>query len=458
MAMPFVAKEDDAIPIYLISEESWPELRAQLADVAAAYAEAMGFSGERLQCVSAPRASGKIEVVLFGLGKEQDPFLAGQLGSSLPNGVYEIVEYSGCDPNNVALALALGSYRFDRYKTGPKSDSRTQFVWPDACDRQLVTSFVEGIYLTRDLVNTPAADMEPKDLARAAEELANKHGADFSAIVGEDLLEHNFPMIYTVGRAVPQSPRLIDIKWGRPDAPKVTLVGKGVCFDTGGLNLKSGAAMALMKKDMGGAANVLGLASFIMSQKLDVRLRVLIPAVENAVGSTAFRPGDVLSTRKGLTVEIGNTDAEGRLVLGDALALADEEDPDLVIDLATLTGAARVALGPDLPALYCNDDAFVSDANDAVAKTGDPFWRMPLWAPYAEGLQSKIADINHITPDSFAGSVTAALFLQRFVENAKTWVHVDLYAWNPKPKPSQPFGGEAQVIRTLFEVLRKRYA
>ncbi|WP_367141825.1 M17 family metallopeptidase, partial [Mesorhizobium sp.] len=284
------------------------------------------------------------------------------------------------------------------------------------------------------------------------------HDAEVSVIKGDDLLKQNFPMIHAVGRASSGAPRLIDLLWGSPDAPKVTLVGKGVCFDTGGLDIKPSAGMLLMKKDMGGAANVLGLASMIMAARLNVRLRVLIPAVENSIAGNAFRPGDVLTSRKGITVEIGNTDAEGRLVLADALALADDEQPELLVDMATLTGAARVALGPDLPPFYTGDDTLASELSAAAVAVEDPLWRMPLWRPYDAKLSSKIADINNVTTDGFAGSITAALFLKRFVEKTPRWAHFDIFAWNPSDRPYGITGGEAQGIRALERIISKRFA
>jgi leucyl aminopeptidase len=300
--------------------------------------------------------------------------------------------------------------------------------------------------------------MGPDELEEAARNLAAAHGADISVVRGDDLLARNFPMIHAVGRASAGAPRLIDITWGKVDAPKVTLVGKGVCFDTGGLDIKPSAGMLLMKKDMGGAANVLGLASMIMAAKSNVRLRVLIPAVENSIAGNAFRPGDVLRSRKGITVEIGNTDAEGRLVLADALALADEEQPALLIDMATLTGAARVALGPDLPPFYTSDETLASDLTAASVAVEDPLWRMPLWRPYDTRLSSKIADINNVTTDGFAGSITAALFLKRFVEKTPGWAHFDIFAWNPADRPYGLAGGEAQGIRALERVIARRFA
>ena len=349
----------------------------------------------------------------------------------------------------------LGGYVFTRYGKKPGKDIR--LAVPAGADVAYIRRAAEAVFLARDLVNTPTNDMGPDELEQAVRALASKHKAKVSVVKGDDLLAKNFPMIHAVGRASDKAPRLVDMIWGDKNAPKVTLVGKGVCFDTGGLDIKPSSGMLLMKKDMGGAANVLGLASMIMSSRLKVRLRVLIPAVENAISGNAFRPGDILKSRKGLTVEIGNTDAEGRLILADALALADEEAPEILVDMATLTGAARVALGPDLPPFYTDDDGFASDVAVAAREQEDPLWRMPLWRPYDGKLSSKVADMNNVTTDGFAGSITAALFLRRFVEKAKSWAHFDIFAWNPSDRPHGPTGGEAQGIRALEKVISQRY-
>jgi leucyl aminopeptidase len=325
-------------------------------------------------------------------------------------------------------------------------------------DADHLRRIADGVFLARDLVNTPTNDMGPDALEKAVRKLAKANKAEITVIKGDDLLKQNFPMIHAVGRASSEAPRLIDMSWGPKGAPKVTLVGKGVCFDTGGLDIKPASGMLLMKKDMGGAANVLGLASMIMAAALKVWLRVLIPAVENSIAGNAFRPGDVLTSRKGITVEIGNTDAEGRLVLADALALADEDKPDLLIDMATLTGAARVALGPDLPPFYTDEEALACELAQASVALEDPLWRMPLWKPYAAKLASKIADMNNVTTDGFAGSITAALFLKRFVEKTPAWAHFDIFAWNPWDRPHGPAGGEAQGIRALERVISTRFA
>ena len=353
------------------------------------------------------------------------------------------------------LGLVLGGYQFTRY--GKKAGTRIRVASAPGADYAHVCRVADAVFLVRDLVNTPTNDLGPDELELAVRRLAKAHKAKVAVISGDDLLTRNFPMIHAVGRASDKAPRLIDMVWGEKSAPKVTLVGKGVCFDTGGLDIKPASGMLLMKKDMGGAANVLGLAAMIMGAGLKVRLRVLIPAVENAIAGNAFRPGDVLTSRKGLSVEVGNTDAEGRLVLADALALADEEEPQMLVDMATLTGAARVALGPDLPPFYTDDDALAGELAAAALDLEDPMWRMPLWRPYDAKLASKVADINNVTSDGFAGSVTAALFFKRFVEKAAAWAHFDIFAWSPTERPHGPPGGEAQCIRALERVISQRF-
>jgi len=452
----FVESNDAAAtPIWLLRSSDLNAWCARNAGSAAAWVETSGFKAEAGKVLLLPDGSGGIAGALLGLGDGSDPFATGALAAALPLRTYRFVEADGIDTANAVLGFALGTYQFNRYAGKKRENPRV--ILPEGVDGEEISRLARAIFLVRDLINTPANDMSPADLAAAAVEVANKHGASASVIVGNDLLTENYPMVHAVGRAAEVAPRLIDFTWGRADAPKVTLVGKGVCFDTGGLDLKPSSAMLLMKKDMGGAANVLALADLIMGAKLDVRLRVLIPAVENNVSGNAFRPGDVLQSRKGLTVEIGNTDAEGRLILADALAEADSETPDLVIDMATLTGAARSALGPDLPPYYTNDEALAAQIAEASETTFDPLWRMPLWKPYDSWLSSKIADVNHVSDGPFAGSITAALFLGRFIEKSKAWVHFDIYGWMPKPRPGRPVGGEAQAIRALYCLLKSRF-
>ena len=452
------APTSSAIPITFATKATWESVSAGLPAQARMFAKANGFSAKPGACLMLPSADGQIAEVVFGLedetSKSRDPFRPGQLPGLLPPGTYRFAN-APHDTRLAVLAFALGSYRFARYR---KADTPTvKLVPPDGVDIADITRMAEAVALARDLINTPSNDMGPEELAQSAQDLANRFGANFSCIVGDDLTRQNFPLIYAVGMASTRAPRLIDFTWGDPAHPKVTLVGKGVCFDTGGLDLKPSTGMLIMKKDMGGAANVLALALMIMDAKLKVRLRVLIPAVENAVAGNAFRPLDIFRSRKGLTVEIGNTDAEGRLVLADALALADEEKPDLLIDLGTLTGAARVALGPDLPPFYTNDDKLALDIARCAKQENDPLWRLPLWAPYDTWLDSKVADINNAPSGAFAGSITCALFLQRFVEAATSWLHVDIYGWTPSAKPARPEGGECQAARSIYRLLSERY-
>lgn len=458
MPLPFeTASQTPAIPISIITCDGWPAFAATLPARHRMFAQASGFSGKAGALVLLPGDDGAIQHVLFGLGENDiaaDPFRVGSLPALLPPGVYGFANITH-DARLAALGFALGSYRFDRYRK--KDDRGVRLVLPEGVDGAELACITSAASLARDLINTPSNDMGPAELAQAARDVAERADAAFDCIEGDALLAQNFPLIHAVGMASPRAPRLIDFAWGDPAHPKVTLVGKGVCFDTGGLDLKPSSGMLIMKKDMGGAANVLALAAMVMDAQLKVRLRVLIPAVENAVAGNAFRPLDVFRSRKGPSVEIGNTDAEGRLVLADALALADEDAPDLLIDLGTLTGAARVALGPDLPPFYTDDEALAQDVARCAAAEHDPLWRMPLWKPYRGWLDSKVADINNAPGGAFAGSITCALFLQTFVSAAKSWVHVDIYGWTPSAKPGRPEGGECQAARALYRLLSERY-
>jgi leucyl aminopeptidase len=451
------ADASPAIPIWFAAADNWSEVRAQLAASARDFAEAAGFEPKAGRHLLLPGSDG-VAGVLFGIDAAHapagDPFLPGRLPELLPKGTYRFANMTH-DPRLAALAFALGSYRYDRYRQ--IEDRGVRLALSNSVDADELTRVADGVMLARDLINTPANDMGPADLEQTARELAARHGAEIGAIVGDELLANNFPLVHTVGRAAAQAPRLIDMNWGDPAHPKVTLVGKGVCFDSGGLDIKPSSSMLNMKKDMGGAASMLALAHMVMDRKLKVRLRVLVPAVENSVAGGSFRPRDIYRSRKGITVEIGNTDAEGRLILADALALADADAPELLIDMGTLTGAARVALGPDLPAFYTNDDAWAADVARHAQAENDAVWRMPLWAPYRSMLDSKVADINNVSNGTFAGSITCALFLQRFVEAAKVWLHFDIFAWNPSSKPGRPEGGECQVARALYALLRERY-
>ncbi|WP_376702017.1 leucyl aminopeptidase family protein [Mesorhizobium sp. ISC25] len=453
MPVELVEKElTNALPVHLVAKDALAA--AGLAPSSVAWAKANGFSGEAGRTLIVPGDNGAIAGALFGTGDGEGALAIGALARALPAGDWHFAS-APAKPELTALAVALGGYVFTRY--GKKSGKTLRLALPAGTDAARIRRLADGIFLARDLVNTPTSDMGPGQLEKAARTLAATHKAEISVTNGDDLLTANFPMIHAVGRASGDAPRLIDMIWGPNNAPKITLVGKGVCFDTGGLDIKPSSGMLLMKKDMGGAANVLGLASMIMATGLKVRLRVLIPAVENSIAGNAFRPGDVLVSRKGITVEIGNTDAEGRLVLADALALADDEEPQMLVDMATLTGAARVALGPDLPPFYTGDETLASELADASVAVEDPLWRMPLWKPYDAKLASKVADINNVTSDGFAGSITAALFLKRFVEKTASWAHFDIFAWNPSDRPHGPAGGEAQGIRALERVISNRF-
>lgn len=421
------------------------------------WANANGFTGKAGAVLLVPNSDGtSVGSALLGVGDKSDPFCAGALAKKLPEGFWSLEVGKGFDVRLASIGFLLGAYSFDTYKKSPRV--RPHLVLDPSLDRADIMRQAESTWLVRNLINMPANEMGPDQIELAARSVAKAGKATFKIIKGDDLLAKNFPMIHAVGRASTIAPRLIDFSWGDKKASKVTLVGKGVAFDTGGLDIKPASSMRNMKKDMGGAANVLGLAKIIMDAKLNVRLRVLIPAVENSIAGNAFRPGDVLQSRKGLSVEIGNTDAEGRLVLADALTLAAEEDPDLIVDMATLTGAARVALGPELPPYYTDDEKFAAALNMAARDERDPIWRMPLWRNYDKDLSSTVADMNNITTNGMAGSITAALFLQRFVPKEIAWVHFDIFAWTPSARPHAPVGGEAQGIRALFAAIKGRYA
>jgi len=448
----FAAPGQAAQPIWFVTPESFPKTLAALDAQTRSFVAAAAFepkAGRHLILPAEQKAG-----ALFGLGTDNDdPFLPGRLAELLPAGTYRFAN-APHDSRLAALAFALGTYRFGRYRK--TDDKPLKLVVPDGVDAAELSRVVEGVTLARDLINTPSNDMGPAELEDAARALAKQHGATTHAIVGDELLTENFPLIHAVGRAAARLPRLIELRWGNASHPQVTLVGKGVCFDTGGLDIKPESGMRLMKKDMGGAATVLALAHMVMDRKLKVSLRVLIPAVENSISGAAFRPLDVYPSRKGLSVEIGNTDAEGRLILADALALACEEKPELLIDLGTLTGAARVALGPDLPPFYTDDDALADEVVRNAQRENDPVWRLPLWRRYDSMLESKVADLNNVSNGPFAGSIICALFLKRFV-TAKTWLHFDIYAWNPTSKPGRPEGGECQAARALYALLCRRY-
>ncbi|WP_244475032.1 leucyl aminopeptidase family protein [Methylobacterium sp. Leaf99] len=445
------------MPVTCVGGPDWPGVEAGLDPREAAYAHATEFAPKAGRLALLPGPDGGLARVLFGLGEPgpgRDRLLVGKLPGALPAGTYRLE--GPVDGTEASLAWLLGGYRFGRYRAAGPAGVPPRLVAPEGVDAEAVMRIAAAVALGRDLVNTPANDLGPAEIEAAARTLAAAHGAAV-AVVSGDALEKDFPLVHAVGAASPRAPRLIDLTWGDPAAPRVTLVGKGVAFDTGGLDIKPSAGMLLMKKDMGGAAAALAAAAMVMGAGLRLRLRVLIPAVENSISGAAFRPGDVIRSRAGLTVEIGNTDAEGRLVLADALALADADTPDLLIDFATLTGAARVALGPDLPAFFTEDDALADAVAAAGAAVADPVWRLPLHAPYAGLLDSKVADLNNAPGGPFAGAITAALFLRRFAPGTKAHVHFDLYGWNPSTKPGRPEGGEVQTARLVHALLAARY-
>jgi leucyl aminopeptidase len=441
------------IPIYLVNENDLHHHGESQA-----WLTANRFKGDPYSYCLVPGEKGSIAKVLVGKPDPVDTWTLGNLPQSLPPERYYLADdYPAEIATKLLLGWRLGEYSFSQYKR-PSKTLLAELTAPATADVAYVNSAVAGISLTRDLVNTPAGDMGPEDLEAVAQNLADTHTADLTVIRGDDLLDQNFPMVHAVGRAYSQPPRLIDLRWGHADAPKVTLVGKGVCFDSGGLNIKNAAGMKLMKKDMGGAANVLGLAEMIMGLQLPVRLRVLVPAVENSISSNAVHPLDVLPSRRGLTVEVGNTDAEGRLILADALweAVSEEPEPDLVIDFATLTGAARIALGTELPACFTNQPEVAEALLACGLAVDDPLWQMPLHQPYRAMLESKVADLSNISTNSYGGSITAALFLQEFTRPDIPWIHIDLMAYNIRSLPGRPEGGEAMGIRAMFELIKQK--
>ncbi|MGE5369294.1 MAG: leucyl aminopeptidase family protein [Chloroflexota bacterium] len=447
----------DAIAVDFVDKAGWSQSQPSLPAVVSALAAATGFDGKPGTVLIAPALDGGAPRVYFGVeekgARKRDPFLAGKLATALPPGLYRLGE-GVADPQSAALAFLLSSYSFTRY-LAPKAE-KTRLCAPEGVDRARIERIAGAVALGRDLVNTPANDMGPEALAEAALALAAKHNATSRVIVGDALLAENFPLIHAVGRAAAQAPRLVEFTHGPEDGLKVTLVGKGVCFDSGGLDIKPSSAMALMKKDMGGAATTLALAAMLMDSALPLRLRVLLPIVENSISANAFRTSDIYRSRKGLTVEIGNTDAEGRLILADALAYASESQPDLLFNFATLTGAARVALGPELPPFYTGDDALAGEIAACGQTANDPVWRMPLWDNYDGGLDGKISDVMSVTSGGFSGSIVAALFLRRFVSDPARWAHFDVYCWNPSTKPGRPEGGEVQSARLLYDLIEKR--
>lgn len=447
--------------LWLLTEgelASW--LESQSSELGT-WVRAHAFQAERHRVLSLPGSGGSVVGALVGLGplrsaEELTLWHVSGLPERLPAGDYALARPLGREAaTQLVLGWLTGAYRLSRYRGGA-APRRAQLVVPASADLCYAQAAAAAGALARDLINTPANDLGPAELAQAAVDLAQRCGASARVITGAELETHGYPLIRAVGAGSPRQPRLVDLRWGEPTAPRVTLVGKGVCFDSGGLDLKPSAAMLLMKKDMGGAACALALASMLMTLEAPIQLRVLLPCVENSIDGAAYRPGDVLRSRKGLSIEIGNTDAEGRLVLADALAEADSERPELLIDLATLTGAARTALGPELPAAYSSDEELLRQLRTAGEQEHDPLWPMPLWSGYDDELASKVADLSNISASPFAGSIIAALFLRRFVTATPAWLHLDLYAWNAKDRPGRPIGAEVQCVRALYRLIRTR--
>jgi leucyl aminopeptidase len=447
-----------ATPLHLISEAKFKI--SNYSKDHQAWMKAQGFEGKSGQLVQLPcpkKGIDQIILVIEGHEKTKQAYefmwALGALPQSLPNGDYALhTDLSKDIVERFVLGWALGAYQFSNFKT--KKAYGAHLVIPKNCDGKKIEDMASSIYLTRDLINRPANDLMPSSLWAKAQHVAKAYKAKTKTIAGKDLLKENFPAIYEVGKASDDPPRLIELSWGKAKDPHIILVGKGVTFDTGGLDIKPSSNMRLMKKDMGGAAHVLGLANLIMAQKLPVRLTMLIPSVENAISGNAYRPSDIIKTRKGLTVEVGNTDAEGRLVLADALTYADEMKPDLIIDMATLTGAARIALGLDLPVMFANNEKLAAGLEKAAEKVKDPIWRLPLWEGYRKDIESNIADLCNISNSVYGGAITAALFLERFIETEKrSWAHFDLMAYNTKSRPGRPEGGEAMAFRAVYELI-----
>ena len=449
------------VPLHAVTSAGFEHFISDLSPHIVLCLKAIGFSGREGDLALVPDEADGLSAAVLGLGAGRDPHALALFSERLPHGFYVLGHVpDGFSGARAAYAWAIGVYSFERYRSRPVKTPKKlpRLVLDNDDDAERVTRIAQGVYLARDLVNTPANDMGPGELEEAAQDLAKRHGGQLRVTKGEDLLSANYPMIHTVGRASDRAPRLLDLVWGQENNPKVTIVGKGVCFDSGGLDIKSASGMATMKKDMGGGACAFGLAQMIMDEKLPVRLRVLVPAVENSISGAAFRPGDVLSSRKGLSVEIGNTDAEGRLVLADALTEADSEKPDLLVCLATLTGAARVATGMELPPFFTDDEELAADLNRHAGEECDPIWRLPLWRSYEPVIESMIGDLNNAPEYRLAGAITAALFLNRFVTSTKSFVHFDIPAWVDRPKPGRRKGAEANAIRAIYALVSARWS
>ncbi len=453
------AKSATSLPVICLDPDGINE--GKLSPLQLNWLRQNDFHGQAERLLAMPDENGAIAGYAFGMGKKtrREPLLLGAASALLPSGTYRLEGAFG-EQTLAQLAFKLGAYRFTRYKSHNDQEEKSDQVILDQGDNENKEAgfLTQAAFIARDLINIPANDLGPDGFEKEIRAFARARKMNCKVTYGNDLLTENLPLIHAVGRASAQAPRLVELTWGPKDAPLIILVGKGVTFDSGGLNVKSAANMVLMKKDMGGAANIMGLAHAVVSAGLKVRLKVIIPVVENSISAAAYRPGDILPSRAGINVEVGNTDAEGRLILADALALASEEDPELLIDMATLTGSARIALGPDLPALYSSSDQLALQAVELGMKWGDPVWHMPLWHPYDNDLSSLTADVNHIAKGSFAGSLIAALFLARFVENTANWLHFDIYGWAPKARAGRPQGGTDQGIRAAFMLLKQRYA
>jgi leucyl aminopeptidase len=450
-----------ATPLWLVGEGGYAAFRATLTPAQSAWLAASGYQPEKGRIALVPGPEGQVAGVVVGLGGQDASAVgiweAGSIPERLPAGCYAVASQLPTDAaTRFALGWLVGQYRFQRLRSAPKAAPAARLVTPEGADAAYARAAAEAMALARDLVNAPANELGPEELAAAVRYLAQEFCGDYEECNGSALAQQ-YPLVHAVGAGSARAPRLASARWPRPGAPRVTIVGKGVCFDTGGLDLKPSAGMLLMKKDMGGAACAIALARLLLALRAPVEVRLIVPAVENSVSGTAYRPGDVWRSRKGLTVEIGNTDAEGRLVLADALAEADATKPDLLIDLATLTGAARTALGPELPAVFSADTALAEQARRAGEAVGDPLWPLPLWAGYDDELSSRIADLNNVAAGPFAGAIMGALFLKRFVTATPAWLHVDLYAWNPKERPGRPVGAEAQAVRALYALVRERF-
>jgi len=453
----FATSAEGAVPVRIVTRDGLEAWTAQATTAEANWVRAHKFDASAARHIVVPGKDGGIGQVLVARAEPAGQFVLGDLQGVLPEGTVVCLadEPEILEANTLAIGFALGSYRFDRYRKNERAPVR--MVAPRNADMDRVNAIAESIALGRDLINTPAEDMGPAELTGAIADVAKANHAEIRLIEGDDLLDQNYPSIHAVGRASSRPPRLIDITWGSPDAPKVTLVGKGVCFDSGGLDLKPAAGMKMMKKDMGGAASVTALASMIMRTGMKVRLRLLVPAVENSVAGNAFRPMDVITTRKGITIEIGNTDAEGRVILCDALAEACAEKPDLLIDMATLTGAARVAVGSEMAALFSNDDSLAADIMRHGAQVEDAAWRLPLWQNYRSMIEGEVGEISNAGSGPGAGAITAALFLESFVEKDIPWAHLDIMGWNNSARPGRPKGGEVMGVRAVFAMLEERY-